>query len=277
MLSVEIIIILIILMFLVSFLYSNLGLGGGMLYVPLMVLIATSLDRLEIIPISLFLSFMTQLPACYTHYKKEFVKFKLGLLLALATLPGVVIGVLIGIRTEDTVAYCAFAILLFITGFKMMYDIYKKRFDEDYPDHEYSSSRLIAAFFVSIGTGVISAFFGVGGGIITVPVLIYILGIYPRRAIGTSAFMIIITSITGFICYSLLAHDIIQFSGDSLRSVPQLDYTLPILLGIVVLVGAYLGSSWGLKSLKTKSIQIVFTVIIFIVGVQLLLRALGYI
>jgi uncharacterized membrane protein YfcA len=263
-------------MFLVSFLYSNIGLGGGTLYVPIMVFIAVNMDRLQIIPVSLFLSFMTQLPAAYTHYRKDLVCVKLGLLLMLATIPGVVIGVLIGIRSTDLLAYSAFAILLFIAAIKMTFDIYKKKFDKITNDKEFSNDLVIVVFLISIFTGVVSAFFGVGGGIITVPVLIYILGIYPRRAIGTSAFMIVFTSIIGFICYSLLSFDLIEIPCVAFRDVPPIPYDLAAILGISVLIGAYLGSSWGLKSLKTKSVQIIFVVVIFIVGVQLLLRALGY-
>lgn len=276
MLSFEIILVLIILMFLVSFLYSNIGLGGGTLYVPIMVFIAVSMDRLEIIPVSLFLSFMTQLPAAYTHYKKGFVRIRLGLLLMLATIPGVVIGVLIGIRSSDLLAYSSFAILLFIAAIKMTYDLYKKKFDKVTNDKEFSNESILIAFLISIVTGIVSAFFGVGGGIVTVPLLIYLLGIYPRRAIGTSAFMIVFTSIIGFICYSMLSFNLISISGLAVRDVPPIPFYLAMILGIFVLIGAYLGSNWGLKSLKTKNVQIIFVVIIFIVGVQLLFKAFGY-
>jgi uncharacterized membrane protein YfcA len=277
MLPIEIIAILIILMFLISFLYSNLGLGGGMLYVPVMVIIAVSLKRLEIIPVSLFLSFMTQLPAAYTHYKKDYVKLRLGLLFALATLPGVIIGVFIGLKATDIITYCLFAVLMIFTGVKMLYDLYKKRFDKEDKDRDYSSKHLVMVFIISIGSGIVSAFFGVGGGIITVPVLIYILGLYPRRAIGTSAFMIVITAIVGFLCYMLLSITTTEISifGIAFRIVPEIQYELVLILGPVVMIGAYLGSSWGLKSLKTKSVQIIFIIVIFIVAIQLLLKSLG--
>jgi uncharacterized membrane protein YfcA len=263
-------------MFFVSFLYSNLGLGGGMLYVPIMVFVATSMNRLEIIPVSLFLSLMTQLPAAYTHFKKELVNIKLGLILGAATIPGVVLGVLIGTITTDVYAYCLFSLLLFITGIRMLIDIHNKKFDKMTTDRDYSTTQFVGVCFISIGTGVVSAFFGVGGGIITVPVLIYLLGMYPRRAIGTSALMIVFTSMVGFICYSLLAFDAITLPGFAVRSVPDLQFDLAIILGLVVLIGAYLGSSWGLKSLKTKNVQTIFIIIVFIAGFQLLLRALGF-
>ena len=277
MLELNVLIILIILMFLVSFLYSNLGLGGGMLYVPIMVLIAITMERLEIIPVSLFLSFMTQLPAAYTHYKKGFVKVKLGLLVGVATIPGIVFGVLLGVRVTDVLAYCMFSILMFITGTKMVYDLYKKKFNLEGSDKEYSMNRLGAVLLISVGTGMVAAFFGVGGGIIAVPVLLYILGLYPRRAIGTSALMIVVTSSIAFLCYTLLSLGSFDIAGITFRKVPPINFDLALILGGVVLIGAYLGSSWGLKSLKTKSIQIIFVIIIFIVGIQMLLKSLGYI
>ncbi len=158
----------------------------------------------------------------------------------------------------------------------MMFDIYKKRFDGAAADKDCTNQQLVTVMFISIGTGIVSAFFGIGGGIVTVPVLIYILGIYTRRAIGTSALMIVITSMVGFICYSLLSFDLLTIPGIAMRSVPKIPYDLALILGVFTFVGAYFGSSWGLKSLKTKNVQVIFVIIIFIVGVQLLLRALGY-
>jgi hypothetical protein len=263
-------------MFWVSFLYSNLGLGGGMLYVPILLFVATSMDRLEIIPVSLFLVLMTQLPAWYAHHKKGLVKWKLGLQLALATTPGVVIGLVIGIRTTDTMTFSLFSILMFATGIKMLNDVYKRKLDNIDDSEEYTKQKLIAAFVISIGTGIVSSFFGVGGGIITVPVLIYVLGLHTRRAIGTSAMMILFTSSIGFVCYNLLAYDQLQLTGVGVRSVPPIQYELAVILGLVVLIGAYLGSAWGLRSLKTRNIQVIFIIIVFVVGIQLLLRALGY-
>jgi uncharacterized membrane protein YfcA len=275
MLPLELIIILIILMFMVSFLYSNLGLGGGMLYVPIMVFVAAAMQRLEIIPVSLLLSGLTQLPAAYTHDKHDYLKPQLGLLLALATIPGVLIGALIGIQADDVMVYSLFALLMIIAGIKMMVDLYNNKFDRKDKKTSYSTSRVIIVFFISMGTGIVSAFFGVGGGIITVPVLIYVLGLYPRRAIGTSAFMIVITSMVGFLCYIALSSYSIQMFGVTLRTIPPIHYELALILGPVVLIGAYLGSSWGLKSLKTKSVQSIFIIVIFIVAVQLLLKSLG--
>ena len=278
MLPIEIIIILIILMFLASFLYSNLGLGGGTLYVPILVFIAVSMNRQEIIAVSLFLSFMTQLPAAITHFRNGLVRVRIGLLLAIATIPGVIIGIVIGLRSTDVMAYCLFSLLLFLTAIKMFYDIYKKRFDKVTKDRKHSSLQLAIVFMISIFTGIVSAFFGVGGGIVTVPVLIYILGVYPRRAIGTSALMIVVTSIMGFALYALISFNVLQLPCCNLVSAAELNipFDLALVLGIVVLVGAYLGSTWGLKVLRTRSIQLIFALVILIVGVQLLLRALGY-
>ena len=240
-----------------------------------MVFIAVSMDRLEIIPVSLFLSFMTQLPAAYLHFKKNYVKIRLGLLLGFATIPGVVLGVLIGVQTQDSLAYGSFAVLLFATAFKMTYDMYKKKFDSEQPDKDYSNKQVVGLCGLSVITGMVSAFFGVGGGIVTVPVLIYLLGLYPRRAIGTSAFMIVMTSITGFICYYILTLGDFEVFGTALRTVPSIEFELALILGLVVFIGAYLGSSWGLKELKTKNVQMVFIIIIFFVGIQLMLKSLG--
>jgi uncharacterized membrane protein YfcA len=89
--------------------------------------------------------------------------------------------------------------------------------------------------------------------------------------------MIVLTSIVGVLCYNLLSQGSVEIFGLALRSVPAFQIELALILGVIVFVGAYLGSSWGLKALKTKNVQMIFIVIIFIVGVQMLLRSHGII
>jgi len=60
-LSVESIVLVAVLIAIVAFFYSNLGLGGGQLYVPIMVLLFTSLLMKDIVPLSLTFAFVTMM------------------------------------------------------------------------------------------------------------------------------------------------------------------------------------------------------------------------
>jgi uncharacterized membrane protein YfcA len=60
--------------------------------------------------------------------------------------------------------------------------------------------RLVA---IGIAAGVFSAFFGVGGGILAVPLLILFAGVPERAAAATSLGAIAITATAGFVVFAL--------------------------------------------------------------------------
>src|SRR2546427_13124095 len=65
------------LMFAVAFIYANLGLGGGLLFVP--ILLSTGVTRTDIaVPISLTLTIATAIPSVINHHRKGLVDFCLG-------------------------------------------------------------------------------------------------------------------------------------------------------------------------------------------------------
>jgi uncharacterized membrane protein YfcA len=104
---------------------------------------------------------------------------------------------------------------------------------------------------------------GIGGGLLNVPLLVYALGRRTRLAIGTSSLLIIPTAAVGFVAYLVepLAH------GGGVAAAPE--FLLIPLLVPVVFVGAYLGSRWGLRRLKTRSVALIFIAVVFVAAVKL--------
>src|SRR5947207_11276612 len=99
---------------------------------------------------------------------------------------------------------------------------------------------------------------GIGGGLLNVPLLLYILGRKTRKAIGTFSLLIIPTAAVGFAAY---------VAGLALRPTgftwPEAYVLIPILMP-VVFVGAFIGSRWCLA--KTDTLSDAF---ILLVGVLL--------
>ena len=60
--------------------------------------------------------------------------------------------------------------------------------------------RLVA---IGLAAGVFSAFFGVGGGVVVVPLLILVVGFSEREATATSLAAIVITAAAGVLVFSL--------------------------------------------------------------------------
>lgn len=247
-LSVESVVLVAILVAIVAFFYSNLGLGGGQLYVPIMVLCFSSLLMKDIVPLSLTFAFATMISSTFTHSKKRLVDFRLGLLLAAAGLIGVVGGVLFTIGVDDRVVKASLAALLVIVATRMIYDIYKAKKNNAVSSGEFTSKRKLAGMGVSILTGFLVGSFGLGGGVVSVPLIIYVFKFEPRKAIGTSALLGAVLTPAAFIAYVLSAEEGVV-----------IHYQLALVLAPIVLVMAVIGSTWGLKKLRTPVVTTIFT------------------
>jgi uncharacterized protein len=114
----------------------------------------------------------------------------------------------------------------------------------------------------AVPVGFVAGLFGIGGGLITVPFLYYIfgsLGIDPQYimhlAVGTSFAIIIPTSTV-----SVLTH----------HKYKAVDFDIVKSYGIFVILGVILGTIFA-ASLKTKSLVLFFSIIIFLLSIYLLL------
>ena len=116
--------------------------------------------------------------------------------------------------------------------------------------------------FTAIPVGFVAGLFGIGGGLITVPFLYYIFGslgieqqYLMHLAVGTSFTIIIPTSIV-----SVFTHH--RFKA--------VDFEIVKSYGIYVVLGVIFGTIFA-ASLKTKSLVLFFTIIIFLLAFYLLL------
>ena len=113
----------------------------------------------------------------------------------------------------------------------------------------------------AIPVGFMAGLFGIGGGLITVPVLYYIFGsigldqtFIMHLAIGTSFAIIIPTSIV-----SVLTH----------KKHNSVDINIIKSYGIFVISGVLLGTILA-ATLKTKSLLLLFTIVVYFLGAYLL-------
>jgi uncharacterized membrane protein YfcA len=109
---------------------------------------------------------------------------------------------------------------------------------------------------VAIGAvaGVFSALFGVGGGIVVVPLLIFATGIPGRRATGTSLAAIVLTAAAGAVAYGL--------HGD-------LKPGAAALVGVPGAFGAVAGATLQ-QRLESRALAIGFALLLTAVGIRLL-------
>jgi len=110
--------------------------------------------------------------------------------------------------------------------------------------------------------GFVAGLFGIGGGLITVPFLYYVFGslgidqaYLMHLAVGTSFAIIIPTSIV-----SVLTH----------HKFKAVDFNIVKNYGIFVVLGVIIGTIFA-ASLKTKSLVLFFSIIIFLLSIYLIL------
>ena len=260
----------IILMFGVAFIYSNLGLGGGLLFVPILLATGVS-DPLLAAPISLTLTTMTAASSVINHRRKGFVDFRLGRILVVGTLFGAVLGTYAHIGFVDKATFrIIFVFILAVFGMLMLRDwVRNSRLVDENDDSKLSPRRVGETTVTMIGSGFLSGLAGVGGGLLNVPLITFLLGRKTRVAIGTSSLLIVPTAALGFCIYVLG-----RYLGSAAFTWPEEFILIPILMPFVF-VGALLGSRLGLAKLKARSVSLIFIIVIFVAAVQVLLGILG--
>jgi uncharacterized protein len=111
--------------------------------------------------------------------------------------------------------------------------------------------RLVA---IGLVAGVFSAFFGVGGGIVAVPLLILVAAFPERVATATSLLAIAITASAGVVVFALRG---------------EVDVGYAALVGLPATVGALAGTAWQ-QRIRTSTLTYCFATLLTAIGVWLL-------
>lgn len=252
-----ILVLVAVLLFLVAFVYSNLGMGGGHLFVPILLTFLTAAKEVAV-PMSLAFTIATALPATYNHYKRDLVRPRLASVLVGGALIGAVIGALFTLSSSREFFLAFFSAVLIGVGLKMLRDwLRREETIEHSDDSKMTRSRLGVASGLTLSSGFLAGSLGIGGGVANVPIMVYALGRKTRLAIGTSTLMIIPIATIGIISYLAFGRS-------------ALDYISLVILWPVVLLGSFLGSYWGLAKLKSRSVALVFILVLFVAAGKLL-------
>lgn len=251
------------LIFLVAFLYSNLGMGGGQLYVPILLTFVSPFKEL-VVPMSLTFTVATALPATWNHFRKGLVAGRLAAILLGGALVGAVLGALFTLAISRELFLAFFSAILVAVGAKMLADwLGKLETIERDDDTKRTPPRLAVSSVATLSSGFLAGSMGIGGGLANVPILVYLLGRRTRLAIGTSTLLIVPIATVGFLSY-------LAFEG-----LADLDYGLLALFWPLVLVGSFLGSRWGLAKLRSRSVALAFILVLFVAAGKLLFDLLA--
>ena len=121
------------------------------------------------------------------------------------------------------------------------------------------SGSMELALTLSFLGGILSALLGIGGGLINIPILVLIFGLSMETAIGTSLFIISLTSMTSTFIYLIKG-------------------ALNVMYGSAGVLGAYIGSQLGSRlglRLKAETLRRLFIIVLIVFSYLMLSRGLG--
>ncbi len=256
---------------------SLLGLGGGVLIVPLLTL-GFGLPLRESVSVSLVSVIVTSSAGASVYLQKHVANLRLGMVLELFSASGALVGGLIAFLLSEQALAGLFAALLLWMSATMLHRALAgpaastaaaagedpdpaaaPSFTDTLGGPGYRVRRLPLGMAGSALAGLVSALLGVGGGIVKVPTMNVAMGVPLKVATATSNMMIGITATSSAVIY-LLRGQVDPFVAG------------PTALG--VFAGATLGSRIAHR-VNTRLLQVLFVVVLLYTAVEMVQKALG--
>lgn len=191
-----------------------IGAGGGFVLVPALLFLYPDDSQRQITSISLAVVLATSLSGSAAYARRRLIDYQTGILLASAMVPASLAGayaVRLLPRSAFDVAFGLLLVLLATAGLAGMLErgttirvplaprrtVIARTIDRGDGVRSQYSYDVRQGLGMSAGTGFIATLFGVGGGIIQVPLMATVLRIPLDVSIATSQFMLIFMAATG--------------------------------------------------------------------------------
>jgi len=251
-----------------GFFGSLVGLGGGVIMVPVLNLIF-GLPIKTAVATSLCAVCATSIGGTARYLKKGLVDFRMGLFLETTTVIGAIAGSFLAIAIKPQFVSVAFAVVLLYTSANMVFKLRSPEMAfDDNSRGEITPGRKYSALGLSSLAGMVSALLGVGGGVVQVPILHLILKYPIKVAVATSTYMIGITAAAGSLVYFLS-----QVKG--IVNYTLIDYHAVGALIIGTLTGSNLGAALSSK-LKAQFIKVLFIIALVYAAFRIGFKGLGW-
>jgi uncharacterized membrane protein YfcA len=241
-------IILSIVIFVASFLFAMLGLGGGMVYVP--ILNWAGFDMKEVaIPLGLLLNGLNTALVLIPFARKKLVDWKGGAVMAVTALVASPLGAMLSSQVPVKTLKILFAIMVIAASLRTLWAS-----KQEEPEKMISlKKRSIIGFFVGGFAGLIGGMLGIGGGFIIAPILM-MMGYKTKQAAATTAFVVTFSSISGYLGHAAQGHT---------------NWLLTIIVVIAVVIGSQLGGRYLTQKAKSKQVKIIYALVLILIAIQM--------
>lgn len=246
---------LILLGFAAGILGSMIGLGGGIIVVPVLTFLGFSPTAAA--SNSLFATLSNAAASTISYSRQKRIEFSLGIKLGLLCIPGTILGALISTDVTPEIFKILFGLVLVSSA---IYIFLKRKLKSK--EKKLSSLMIIFVISASFFAGVISSFFGIGGGTVFVPLMVVGMGMAMKRAAPTAQLILLFASLSGVVTHSLLGHPDFLQSG---------------FLAIGSFAGGLVGARLSIE-IKERYLQILISIILLIVAAKLFIDSVfdGY-
>ncbi|MBM4340367.1 MAG: sulfite exporter TauE/SafE family protein [Deltaproteobacteria bacterium] len=189
----------------VGFLAGLFGVGGGFILVPVLIFsyehsnLSPSILTHVAIGTSLLVVVFSGMTSAYQHRKQGNVDWRAVFMIGFSSCITALATTRVAAALSGRHLRIAFAIIIIIAAVRMLTESASKAQKKLNLSSRPSTQGLIG---VGLAAGVVSALAGIGGGLVTIPVMYQILRMPLKLAIGTSSAAIVITalfSVTGYI------------------------------------------------------------------------------
>lgn len=263
--------ILLIVGILVGAFGALVGAGGGFLVIPFLILIGNFTPQTAI-GTSLTMVFFNALSSSVAYSRQKRIDYRTGLWFSLAAFPGTVAGAYLSRFFSGRGFSVSFGIIILLLALFMLLRPSREEAADRESGHfpktktvrrltDAYGHTFIIAYNQKLGAalsslvGFFSSIFGIGGGIIHVPIMIYLLHFPPHLAVATSTFILALSSFSGALTHFFLGH---------VQLVPTL------LLSAGAIAGAQLGAFWATR-VDSRRIVVFLSLALFLVGIRLIL------
>ncbi len=230
---------------------SIIGLGGGIIIVPVLTFFGFSPALAS--SNSIFAVFSNAIASSISYAKQRRIDYSIGLKLGLLSIPGTVVGAYVSSEITPSIFKILFALILISAS---VYIFSKRKIEPK--NYNLSKQIMILAVGASFFAGIISGLFGVGGGIIFVPLMVVAMGLSMKNAAPTSQFILLFASGSALVTHTLLGHP---------------DFYQALLLAIGAFVGGLVGARLSLE-IKENSLKILISIVMIGAAVKLFIDSL---
>jgi len=238
--------------FCASFVLTMVGLGGGLIFSPLFVLLGFPISTA--VSASLFLNGTAALSAAITYYRKKMVDVRTAIPLLISSTAAAPLGAMLTNIIPLQLFSGILAAVVLMAAARM---IFSGKAVEN-PSPISVRYRILGGGGIGMAIGLMAGLLGIGGGVFIVPLLIYVLRMPTKTSAATSIFIVVFSSFSGFIAHISLA---------------GVDWKFILPAAIFSFAGGRLGAKVMSERLKGKRIRQIFGVVLLIFFLKLLQKS----